>query len=61
MELGVCQQAVEQIVLPALELHDGGGRLGVAADGLVQLLPVAAQGDGVHEDVLRRHEGQLLV
>ena len=30
------------------------------ADPLVQVLPVAAGGDGRHQDVLGRHEGQLL-
>ena len=56
---GSAVQPLEQVVRPALLFDYGGGGLAVAADALVQILPVAAGGDGGHQDVLGGHERQL--
>ena len=37
----------------------GSGREGVAPDRLVELLPVAAPGRGVHQNALHGHEGEV--
>ena len=51
--------AVQQVVLAALLLHDAGSLHGMDADALVELLAVRAALHGVHHDVFRRHERQL--
>ena len=43
----------------ALLLHHRRGRLAVPANPLVQILAIAAGGDGRHQNVLGRHERQF--
>ena len=55
----VAFQSGDEIVFAALFLHDRRGGLAVLADSFVEFLAVAAGGDGGHEDVFGRHEGQF--
>ena len=44
---------------PPCSFTTRGGGLAVAANPLVQVLPIAAGGHGRHQDVFRRHERQF--
>ena len=55
----VAFQAGDEIIFAALFFHNRCGGLAVLADSFVEFLAVAAGGDGGHEDVFGRHEGQL--
>jgi hypothetical protein len=52
-------EPLQEVVGPALFFDDRGGCLTVAADPLVQVLPVAAGRYRLHQDDLGRHEGQF--
>ena len=52
-------KTLDQIVGFPLRLDDLPGLHRMRADRLVKILPVAARADRLHQDVLRRHEGEL--
>lgn len=51
---------VDEVILPALQLHPGGGGVRVDPQRFMQLLPVAPPLDRLHHDVFCGHKGQLL-
>lgn len=59
-EVGVGLDTVDEVVLASLLLDDGAGLVRQDADLLVALLAVAAGLDDGHDNVLGRHEGELL-
>jgi hypothetical protein len=61
LEVRIPPDPLDQIILPSLLLHDGARLMAQHPDLLMGLLPVPSLLHDLHDDVLGRHERQLLV